>query len=51
MARQTLQCRDLHIKCKVVLTNEKGEPIIDKKTGAPKVGWQAYGAQPNRSAA
>jgi len=49
VARKTLQCRDLHIKCKVVLTNERGEPLKDKN-GAPKVGWQLYG-QSNRSAA
>ncbi|WP_430293031.1 hypothetical protein [Pseudomonas sp. B1-22] len=51
LARRTLDCRDMHIKARVTLTNEKGEPLIDKKTKAPKMGWEPYGAQPNRSAA
>lgn len=42
VARKTLKCRDLHIKAKVTLTDEKGNPIIDKKTKAPKVGWRNY---------
>lgn len=50
-ARRTLKCRDMHIKARVTLTDEKGNPLIDKKTKAPKVGWAPYGAQPNRSAA
>ncbi|WP_239688954.1 hypothetical protein [Pseudomonas citronellolis] len=51
LARRTLRCRDMHIKARVTLTNEKGEPLIDKKTKAPKIGWEPYGAQPKRSAA
>ena len=51
LARRTLKCRDMHIKARVTLTDEKGNPLIDKKTKAPKVGWAPYGAQPNRSAA
>lgn len=51
LARRTLKCRDMHIKARVTLTNEKGEALIDKKTKAPKIGWEPYGAQPNRSAA
>lgn len=51
VARQTLNCRDLHIKCKVILTDEKGDPVINKKTKAPKVVWQPYGATDSRSAA
>lgn len=42
VARKALACRDLHIKAKVTLTDEKGNPIIDKKTKAPKVGWRKY---------
>ncbi|MDF3932113.1 hypothetical protein [Pseudomonas citronellolis] len=51
LARRTLKCRDMHIKARVTLTDEKGYPLIDKKTKAPKIGWQPYGAHPNRSAA
>ncbi|MNN98278.1 hypothetical protein D3C81_2176300 [compost metagenome] len=51
MARRTLKCRDMHIKCKVPLTDALGNPLINKKTGAQKVGWRPYGAQPDRVAA
>lgn len=51
LARRTLKCRDMHIKARVTLTNEKGEPLIDKKTKAPKIGWVSYGAQPSSAAA
>lgn len=51
LARRTLKCRDMHIKARVTLTDEKGKPLMDAKTKAPKVGWKPYGAQPNRSAA
>jgi len=42
LARRTLDCRDLQIKAKSVLLDAQGEPLKDKKTGAPKVGLQAY---------
>lgn len=42
LARRTLKCRDMHIKARVTLTNEKGEPLIDKKTKAPKIGWRKF---------
>lgn len=51
LARRTLECRDMHIKARVTLTNEKGEPLIDAKTKAPKIGWEPYGAPQSRSAA
>lgn len=42
LARRTLKCRDMHIKARVTLTDEKGKPLIDAKTKAPKVGWRNY---------
>lgn len=51
VARKTLKCRDLHIKAKVTLTDEKGDPIIDKKTKAPKVGWRKYDPSTERLSA
>lgn len=45
IARRTLDCRDLQIKAKSVLLDAQGEPLKDKKTGAPKVGLQAYQAK------
>ncbi|WP_375738031.1 hypothetical protein [Pseudomonas boanensis] len=51
IARRTLKCRDMHIKCRVPLTDALGNPLINKKTGAQKVGWRPYAAHPARSAA
>lgn len=42
VARKTQKCRDLHIKAKVILTDAEGNPIINKKTKAPKVGWRKF---------
>ena len=44
LARKTIQCRDLRIRAKRVMTDADGKPIINPKTKAPKVGfceWQA----------
>ncbi|WP_409302997.1 hypothetical protein [Pseudomonas sp. KCJK8993] len=38
MARSRIKCRDLKIRTKAVLVDAKGKPIINPKTGAPKVG-------------
>lgn len=51
IARKSCKCRDMHIKAKSVLKDAFGRPIINKKTGAPKVGWTAYGANPDEAAA
>lgn len=42
VARKTLACRDLHIKAKVMLTDDKGNPVINKKTKAPKFWWRKF---------
>jgi hypothetical protein len=42
LARRTARCRDLRIRAKQVLMDEKGNPKINKKTKAPKVGWLDY---------
>ncbi|WP_330114110.1 hypothetical protein SA496_15695 [Pseudomonas sp. JS3066] len=47
LARRTLKCRDLQIRCKAALTDAQGNPLINKKTKAPKVGWQDY--EPDRA--
>lgn len=39
MARGSITCRDMKIRTKAVLVNAKGEPIINQKTGVPKVGF------------
>ena len=43
LARKTIQCRDLRIRAKRIMTDADGKPIINPKTKAPKVGfceWQ-----------
>ncbi|VVP61656.1 hypothetical protein PS870_06399 [Pseudomonas fluorescens] len=42
LARKTLQCRDMRIRSKAVLTDAKGKPIINPKTKAPKVGFAEW---------
>lgn len=37
--------RDLHIRFKSVLKDASGKPLINKKTGAPKVGWSDFDAK------
>ena len=39
MARRSIICRDLRIRTKAVLVDAKGKPIMNEKTGAPKVGF------------
>lgn len=39
LARKTLKCRDMRIRAKAMLVDAKGEPIINPKTKAPKVGF------------
>ena len=44
LARKTIQCRDLRIRAKRVMTDANNKPIINPKTKAPKVGfceWQS----------
>ncbi|WP_287030000.1 hypothetical protein [Pseudomonas sp. UBA6310] len=45
VARRTLQCRDMHIKCRVPMTDALGNPLMNRKTGVQKVGWKAHGSQ------
>jgi hypothetical protein len=42
LARKTLQCRDMRIRSKAVLTDAKDKPIIYPKTKAPKVGFAEW---------
>ncbi|MCO7576209.1 MULTISPECIES: hypothetical protein [Pseudomonas chlororaphis group] len=39
MARASIVCRDLKIRTKAVLVDAKSKPILNAKTGAPKVGF------------
>ena len=42
LARKTLQCRDMRIRSKAVLTDAKGKPIINPKTKSPRVGFSEW---------
>lgn len=39
MARKSIVCRDLKIRTKAVLVDALKKPILNSKTGAPKVGF------------
>ena len=39
IARKSIVCRDLKIRTKAVLVDAKNRPILNSKTGAPKVGF------------
>jgi len=39
MARSSIVCRDLKIRTKAVLVDAKNKPILNSKTGVPKVGF------------
>lgn len=39
MARKSIVCRDLKIRTKAVLVDAKNKPILNAKTGVPKVGF------------
>ncbi|MFJ7790682.1 hypothetical protein [Pseudomonas sp. NPDC096925] len=42
LARKGGNCRDLRIRARCNLTDAEGNPLIDKKTKAPKIGWVDY---------
>ena len=42
LARKTGKCRDLRIRAKCEITDAEGEPVINRKTKLPKVGWVDY---------
>ncbi|MNJ07969.1 hypothetical protein D3C77_20760 [compost metagenome] len=42
LARKTGKCRDLRIRAKAVITDAKGEPVINQKTKMPKVEWTDF---------
>ncbi|MDD1010930.1 hypothetical protein M5G27_26000 [Pseudomonas shahriarae] len=46
MARASIVCRDLKIRTKAVLVDAKNKPIINPKTGAPKVGFADWHPSP-----
>ncbi|WP_223538742.1 hypothetical protein [Pseudomonas sp. BF-R-12] len=42
MARSSIVCRDLKIRTKAVLVDAKNKPILNAKTGVPKVGFSDW---------
>ncbi|APV41828.1 hypothetical protein PFAS1_21700 [Pseudomonas frederiksbergensis] len=51
LARKTLQCRDMRIRSKAVLTDAKSKPITNPKTKAPKVGFAEWSPKQESQAA
>jgi hypothetical protein len=50
MARASIVCRDLKIRTKAVLVDAKNKPILNAKTGAPKVGFADWASGANCAA-
>ncbi|MCF7545312.1 hypothetical protein [Pseudomonas petrae] len=44
IARKSGDCRDLRIRAKRTFVDAQGEPVINPKTKAPKVGWVEWPA-------
>ncbi|NAQ13472.1 MULTISPECIES: hypothetical protein [Pseudomonas syringae group] len=42
LARKSGRCRDLKIRARHALVDAQGEPLLHKKTKAPRIGWQDY---------
>ena len=42
LARKSGNCRDLRVRAKCTLTDAEGNPLINKKTKAPMIGWVDY---------
>ena len=42
LAKRQCKCRSLRIRAKCPITDAEGNPVINKKTKAPKVGWVDY---------
>lgn len=42
LARKSSHCRDLRVRAKCTLTDSEGNPLTNKKTKAPKIGWIDY---------
>lgn len=49
LAKKAGACRDLKIRCKAALLDEKGKKILSPKTRMPIIGWSDY--SPGREAA
>lgn len=49
LAKRAGACRDLKIRCKAALLDEKGKKILSPKTKMPVIGWSDY--SPGREAA
>jgi len=42
LAQRCGSCRDLRVRAKCTLTDVEGNPLINKKTKAPRIGWVDY---------
>lgn len=51
LARKSGRCRDLQIRARAILKDASGKDVINKKTKAPKVGWQDWSSSAKSEAA
>ena len=50
MARSSIACRNLKIRTKSVLVDDKNKPILNAKTGAPKIGFADWAPEKSYAA-
>lgn len=50
LAKRTGACRDLKIRCKAALLDEKGKKILNPKTRMPLIGWADWTPESHKAA-
>lgn len=50
LAKRAGACRDLKIRCKAALLDEKGKKILSPKTKMPIIGWADWKPENNKAA-
>lgn len=50
LAKRAGACRDLKIRCKAALLDEKGKKILNPKTRMPLIGWGDWNPEINNAA-
>lgn len=50
LAKKAGACRDLKIRCKAVLLDEKGKKILSPKTRMPVIGWADWTPETHKTA-
>jgi len=50
LAKRAGPCRDLKIRCKAALIDEKGKKILSPKTRMPVIGWADWTSESHKAA-